>query len=84
MRIPEELIRQRSYEIWQREGCPQGMALQHWFRAKMELESEFRLARFIAIPSDYREVVSPRPAISCPPRKMVASRLNERHRVDAA
>lgn len=38
--IPEEAIRQRSYQIWQREHCPQGKHLEHWFRAKAELRSE--------------------------------------------
>lgn len=38
--IPEELIRARSYQIWEREHCPQGRQLEHWFRAKAELRSE--------------------------------------------
>lgn len=28
--ISEELIRQRSYEIWLRENRPDGMAVQNW------------------------------------------------------
>ena len=38
--IPEEAVRQRSYEIWLREQCPQGRQQEHWFRAKAELRSE--------------------------------------------
>lgn len=38
--IPEEMIRARSYLIWQREHCPQGRQTEHWFRAKAELRSE--------------------------------------------
>ena len=84
MTIPDELIRQRSYEIWQREGCPHGMAVTHWFQAKTELEAEIRLAmtppRGMRIPileGDPHQLVMPRPPISYPPRKSVASRLKE-------
>ena len=38
--IPDELIRRRSYQIWEREHRPQGRQLEHWFRAKAELRSE--------------------------------------------
>ncbi len=31
-----ELIRQRTYEIWQAEGQPDGRALEHWCRAEAE------------------------------------------------
>ena len=36
----EEAIRLRSKEIWEREGCTEGLALEHWLRAKAELEAE--------------------------------------------
>lgn len=42
--IPEETIRKRSYEIWQRENCPTGRDRENWFRAKEELRAE-RLPR---------------------------------------
>jgi hypothetical protein len=83
-KIPEELVRQRSYEIWQREGCPVGLALKHWFQAETELENESRLERWTAIGSYYRHVVSPRPPISLPPRKLVARRLHEQDHPRAA
>lgn len=38
--IPDELIRARSYQIWEREHRPQGKHLEHWFRARTELRSE--------------------------------------------
>lgn len=38
--IPEDQIRARSYAIWQREHCPPGRQMEHWFRAKAELRSE--------------------------------------------
>ena len=34
------VIAQRAYEIWQREGCPDGRAMEHWFRAETELAGE--------------------------------------------
>ncbi len=35
----EHGIRQRAYEIWVEEGRPDGRALDHWLRARWELES---------------------------------------------
>ena len=40
--IPEHVIRRRSYQIWEREGCRDGRDLEHWFRARSELEAEFQ------------------------------------------
>ena len=38
--IPESSsVAQRAYEIWQREGCPDGRAMEHWLRAEAELAS---------------------------------------------
>ena len=31
------LVAQRAYEIWQREGCPEGRDMEHWLRAESEL-----------------------------------------------
>jgi cytoskeletal protein CcmA (bactofilin family) len=36
----EEDIRARSRVIWEREGCPDGCAQDHWQRARSELEAE--------------------------------------------
>jgi hypothetical protein len=33
-------IRERAYEIWQREGRPHGRDAQHWQRAEAEIETE--------------------------------------------
>lgn len=38
----QEAIRLRSYEIWEREGCPHGAALDHWLRAEDELKTKTR------------------------------------------
>jgi Protein of unknown function (DUF2934) len=84
MNIPDELVRQRSYEIWQREGCPHGLSAQHWFQARAELESQLRAERFTAVEGEYHQKVSPRPAISYPPRKLISLKLQELDRSRAA
>jgi hypothetical protein len=33
----DEFIRQRAFELWQSEGCPDGLALEFWLRAEREL-----------------------------------------------
>ena len=34
----EHRIRDRAYAIWEEEGQPEGRALNHWLRAKWEIE----------------------------------------------
>lgn len=36
----EERIRRRAYEIWEREGRPDGEHDRHWHQAEKELEGE--------------------------------------------
>jgi hypothetical protein len=38
----EDRIRSRAYEIWEREGRPEGGHERHWHQAKKELEDEGR------------------------------------------
>jgi hypothetical protein len=71
--IPESLIRERSYRIWLREGCPNGEALRHWLEAKKELETELRGAQFPQKNFDYRDQALPRPTISHLPRRRSAT-----------
>jgi hypothetical protein len=33
----ETRIRERAYEIWKREGLPEGRALDHWLQAEREV-----------------------------------------------
>ncbi len=54
----EYLIRKRAHEIWIEEGKPEGQALDHWLRARWELEDApdaqvevERLARKLAPPA---------------------------------
>jgi hypothetical protein len=41
----EEKIRRRAYEIWEREGRPNGRDRDHWHEAKHELENEESASR---------------------------------------
>ena len=36
----ERRIRERAYDIWQREGRPHGRDAEHWRRAAAEIEAE--------------------------------------------
>ena len=38
--ISDEGIRERSYQIWERENRPNGRHVEHWFRAKAQLRRE--------------------------------------------
>lgn len=46
----EERIRLRAYEIWEREGRPEGREAEHWDRARSEIEAESG-ARTQAVPA---------------------------------
>lgn len=35
--VSTEDIRQRAYELWQRDGSPSGTGLEYWLRAEQEL-----------------------------------------------
>ena len=83
--IPEDAIRLRSYLIWQREDCPQGAELDHWLRAKAELERELRAktafnTRFRASPFPSPAFVVPRVPISVRPSRTVSTRISPEHR----
>jgi len=69
--ISEEEIRLRSYLIWQFEGCPEGHSLDHWLRAKAELDEEMHTIFFRRDRLQSR--VAPRLPISVPPKKSIAA-----------
>ncbi len=40
-RVPtEDEVRERAHEIWVAEGTPEGREVDHWMRARRELERE--------------------------------------------
>jgi hypothetical protein len=53
--VPDEAIRMRSYQIWEREGRPEGRDVDHWLRALEELRAE-------VLASAAPEEGAPRPA----------------------
>lgn len=79
--IPEEAVRLRSYLIWKREGCPHGNAVDHWLRAKAELESELQTVSPLRKPTSF---VMPRVPISTPPCKSVSAKVQLERRPGAA
>lgn len=91
--VSEEAIRERSYTIWERQGRPDGKAVEHWIQAKVELEAEQQLTRKPRIFEYYAKLyrfeewqrsVQPRPHISLPPRLSVAGRISRDPRPAAA
>ncbi len=36
----EERVRERAYEIWEREGRPADKSVEHWLRAEAEITGE--------------------------------------------
>lgn len=80
--ISDEAIRQRSYAIWEREGRPDGKAMDHWLRAKVELELETGGGLSPSI--DWTVTVMPRVPISCPPTRMLSKRVAKRNTAVAA
>ena len=72
--IPDETIRQRSYEIWLRDGCPHGLAVQHWLEAKAELEAGLCATHLPSPDFDCRTMVLPRPKISRMPYRRISNR----------
>lgn len=39
-RVPAERIRQRAYELWERNHCPPGLELRFWLLAERQLWAE--------------------------------------------
>lgn len=76
--ISDITIRERSYQIWLCEGCPDGKSLEHWLRAEAELKAGFYPP--IQNMVDWRRIM-PRPRISHPPNRVIAWRV---HREEAA
>lgn len=37
-----KMVRERAYEIWQEEGCPEGRGEEHWLRAEAEIQGRLR------------------------------------------
>ena len=73
MHLSEDAIRLRSFQIWQREGCPHDKSLEHWLCAKAELEAELRAGRPLSRPIPF---VVARVPICLPPNRRVAEKIS--------
>lgn len=62
----EERIRRRAYEIWEREGKPDGREAEHWDKAAAEIDAEREGAEAVTGVADMTETVTP-PTPSEPP-----------------
>lgn len=79
--ISEELIRRRSYAIWESEGRLEGRSEEYWLRALAELREEMERSWQAALsPEAPTDIVMPHPAISQPPKRHVSGRINPGHR----
>ena len=73
----EDDIRVRSYLIWEREGCPEGKAEEHWQQAKAELEAEFEADwRAASLEGETTSFVLPHLPISSPPSRSVSAKID--------
>jgi Protein of unknown function (DUF2934) len=73
-----ERIRQRAYEIWAREGRPEGRADEHWQQAETELAAELEAVAAVegsvdADPDRAAVRLSTPPTTPKPARKRAAS-----------
>jgi hypothetical protein len=73
----EDQIRDRSYQIWEREGCQTDKSEEYWLRAKTELEAELEANWHAAsMEGETTAFVLPVLPISMTPSKSVSTRLN--------
>lgn len=74
----DEEIRNRSYLIWEREGCQDGKSQEYWLRAKTELEAELEANWHAAsMEGETTAFVLPVLPIATPPVKTVSVKLHE-------
>jgi len=46
--VTEKKIRHLAHAIWEKEGCPEGKADEHWYKAKQVLEKQEVIKRLVA------------------------------------
>lgn len=72
----EDQIRDRSYLLWEREGCQHGKSEEYWRRAKAELEAEMEAEQHAAsMGGETTAFHLPVLPISTPPSKRVSEKL---------
>jgi hypothetical protein len=74
----EDQIRNRSYLLWEREGCQEGKSQEYWLRAKTELEAELEANWHAAsMEGETTAFVLPVLPIATPPVKTVSGKLHD-------
>lgn len=75
----DDEIRNRSYLLWESEGCQHGKDQEYWLRAKTELEAEIaekiREASLATMHGETTDFVMPVLPISTPPAKSISDKL---------
>jgi Protein of unknown function (DUF2934) len=74
----ERRIRERAYQIWQREGEPHGRADEHWAQAEAEIELEQELAVDRAAAGQKPMTEAPLPGEPARPERKVKTPANRR------
>ena len=67
--INDDLVRERAYFIWEREGRPEGREQEHWQAAVRELEVELGLAKSRAKNGMRAKTVSKLPELNGTPSR---------------
>jgi hypothetical protein len=65
----EERIRQRAYEIWEREGKPDGREAEHWDKAAAEIDAERESTEAMTSAADTTEAGAPPAPPETPPAR---------------
>ena len=55
----DEKVRQRAYEIWLREGSPEGRHEEHWEQARREIDNEADAAAAVGSSADAGSPAAP-------------------------
>ena len=75
-----EMIRLRSYSIWEREGRQEGKGEEYWLSAEMEIDAECRAV----IAGENTHMVLPLPRISRRPIRHSSFEADDRSHSEAA
>ena len=73
----DDEIRKKAYSIWEQDGCPEGQALEHWFRAKEELSKEELASNPMISPEENAKEMLPGPNKSGGAQKHVQKKPQE-------
>jgi len=41
MKDKEEAVQMRAYQLWEKDGRPEGQAFEHWLQAERELDADW-------------------------------------------